>query len=264
MKQIILKNGLLSGLLVSTFMVCSMAYLYRSEGSEGSMLLGYASMLAAFTFIFIGIKNHRDKNLDGKISFLKAFLIGIGISAIASIMYVAAWGIEYHFFMPDFLEKYSSASIEKLQKSNLSTADLESKIKEIIQTSPELNIFYQGWLSGEEKSDYFLKSDCLVLPSYYEGFPNVVLEAMNNDLPVICSDTTSLPEILDNGNCGLLYSAGNQNEFIQCILKVQNSPIETYQRTQNAKERMKNKFDINKSRQQLHDLLISLNPQSQP
>ncbi len=131
MKQIILKNGLLSGLLVSTFMVCSMAYLYRSEGSEGSMLLGYASMLAAFTFIFIGIKNHRDKNLDGKISFLKAFMIGIGISAIASIMYVAAWGVEYHFFMPDFMEKYTSASIEKLQKSNLSTADLEAKIKEI-------------------------------------------------------------------------------------------------------------------------------------
>lgn len=131
MKKIIIKNGIISGLIASVFMVCSMAYLYRSEGSEGSMLLGYASMLVAFTFIFIGIKNHRDKNLDGKISFLKAFLIGIGISAIASIMYVAAWGIEYHFFMPDFLEKYSSASIEKLQKSNLSTADLEAKMKEI-------------------------------------------------------------------------------------------------------------------------------------
>ncbi len=131
MKKIIIKNGIISGLIASVFMVCSMAYLYRSEKVEGSMLLGYASMLAAFTFIFIGIKNHRDKNLDGKISFLNAFLIGIGISAIASIMYVAAWGVEYHFFMPDFLEKYTSASIEKLQKSNLSTADLEAKINEI-------------------------------------------------------------------------------------------------------------------------------------
>ena len=131
MKKIIIKNGIISGLIASVFMVCSMAYLYGSEKAEGSMLLGYASMLAAFTFVFIGIKNHRDKNLDGKISFLNAFLIGIGISAIASIMYVAAWGVEYHFFMPDFLEKYTSASIEKLQKSNLSTADLEAKINEI-------------------------------------------------------------------------------------------------------------------------------------
>ena len=131
MKKIIIKNGIISGLIASVFMVCSMAFLYRSEKAEGSMLLGYASMLVAFTFIFIGIKNYRDKNLEGKISFLKAFMIGIGISTIASIMYVAAWGVEFHFFMPDFLERYTSASIEKLQKSNLSTADLEAKIKEI-------------------------------------------------------------------------------------------------------------------------------------
>ncbi len=131
MKQIIIKNGLLSGLLVSTFMVCSMAYLYKSEGAEGSMLLGYASMLAAFSFVFLGIKKYRDSEAEGKITFFTAFKIGIAISSIASIMYTLAWAIEYHFFIPDFMEKYSSVAIEKLQKSNLSTIDLEAKIKEI-------------------------------------------------------------------------------------------------------------------------------------
>ncbi|HLO46448.1 MAG TPA: DUF4199 domain-containing protein [Leadbetterella sp.] len=131
MQKIILKNGLIAGLIVSIFMVCSMAYVYNSEHAEGSMLIGYVSMLAAFSFVFIGIKNYRDKVADGKITFFAAFKIGIAISAIASLMYVIAWGIEYHFFMPDFLEKYTGAAIEKLQKSDLSTSDLEAKIKEI-------------------------------------------------------------------------------------------------------------------------------------
>ena len=83
MKQIILKNGLISGIIVSIFMVCSMAYVYNSKHAEGSMLVGYASMLAAFSFVFIGIKNYRDKVADGRITFFTAFKIGIAISAIA-------------------------------------------------------------------------------------------------------------------------------------------------------------------------------------
>ena len=131
MQKIILKNGLIAGLAVSIFMVCSMAYVYNSEHAEGSMLIGYASMLAAFSFVFIGIKNYRDKVSDGKITFFTAFKIGIAISAIASFMYVIAWGIEFYFFMPDFLDKYILAEIEKLQKLNLSTADLDAKINEL-------------------------------------------------------------------------------------------------------------------------------------
>ncbi len=131
MQKIILKNGLIAGLIVSIFMVCSMAYVYNSEHAEGSMLIGYVSMLAAFSFVFIGIKNYRDKVADGKITFFTAFKIGIAISAIASLMYVLAWGIEFHFFMPDFLDKYVASEIDKLKTLNLSTAELETKTKEI-------------------------------------------------------------------------------------------------------------------------------------
>lgn len=131
MKQIIFKNGLIAGLIVSAFMACSMFYCYNSGHFEGSMLLGYSAMLVAFSFVFVGVKNYRDKVADGKITFFTAFKIGIAISAIASTIYVLVWAFEYHFFMPDFLEKYTGAAIEKLQKSDLSTSDLEAKIKEI-------------------------------------------------------------------------------------------------------------------------------------
>ncbi len=133
----------------------------------------------------------------------------------------------------------------------------EGKIKAIIQKYPDLKIHYQGWQSGNDKTWFFQNSHCLVIPSYYEGFPNVILEAMNSYLPVIATNTTSIPEILDNGNCGLLYNAGNREELIKCILQVKNFPKEAESRARKAKERVKNKFDIEISKRQLKEVLKS-------
>jgi hypothetical protein len=69
------------------------------------MLIGYASMLIAFSLVFVGIRNYRDKFNEGVISFGKAFKIGIMIVLIASTMYVVAWLIDYFFFIPDFFNR---------------------------------------------------------------------------------------------------------------------------------------------------------------
>lgn len=131
MKQIILKNGLIAGLAISTFTVISMAFCYRSGNFDGNMFLGFTAMFAAFSFVFVGIKKYRDTESNGKITFFKAFQIGIAISIIASLLYVLAWTIEYHFFMPDFMDKMNFSSIENLKKENLSTAELDAKIKDL-------------------------------------------------------------------------------------------------------------------------------------
>lgn len=129
MKNIIIRNGLIAGTIVSLFMVSSMYYLHASGKGEGSMLLGYASMIAAFSFVFIGIKKYRDTLGDGLITFGTAFKIGLGISVIASLMYTVAWAIEFHFFMPDFLENMISSSIEKVKKEITDPVQLAEKIQ---------------------------------------------------------------------------------------------------------------------------------------
>ncbi|MBK9934753.1 MAG: DUF4199 domain-containing protein [Cytophagaceae bacterium] len=131
MKNIIIKNGLIAGTIVSLFMVISMYYLHESGKAEGSMLLGYASMLVAFSFVFIGVKKYRDTLGEGKITFGIAFKVGLGISVIASVMYTLAWAIEYHFFMPDFMENMISATSEKLKSEIKDPVLLAEKIKEI-------------------------------------------------------------------------------------------------------------------------------------
>ena len=130
MKKNILVFGAISGFIVATWMVISMAWCY-SRGIEGSMLVGYASMILAFSLIFVGVKNYRDKYNGGIISFGKAFQMGLYISLIASTIYVLAWLVEYYVFMPDFMDRYTAHAISKAQSSGANPAELAAKVKEI-------------------------------------------------------------------------------------------------------------------------------------
>src|SRR4249919_3688188 len=98
MKKNILIYGLISGIVVSILMLVTVNYVSHCEGNidyDTSMLIGYASMIIAFSLVFVGIRNYRDKYNKGVISFGKAFKIGILIALIASTIYVIAWLIAY-------------------------------------------------------------------------------------------------------------------------------------------------------------------------
>ncbi len=131
MKRIILIYGLIAGAIVTAFMAYGVYSLNKNPDYEGSMVLGYTGMLVAFTFVFIGVKNFRDKQNGGMITFGKALKIGAWISFVASTIYVGVWLIEYYCFYPDFMEKYSAAALKKMASSGLSAAELKEKTAEM-------------------------------------------------------------------------------------------------------------------------------------
>ena len=131
MKKNIFIYGLISGLIIAVLMAVNLAIVSTSGNFDNGLLIGYASMLIAFSMIFVGIKNYRDKYNGGVISFGKAFKIGLFMTLIASTIYVIVWLIEEHFFFPDFIEKYTAHEINKLQASGISAEKLASKTKEL-------------------------------------------------------------------------------------------------------------------------------------
>jgi len=134
MKKNIIIYGLIAGIIVSVFMLVSVNYFSHCEGnvSNGtSMLIGYASMLLAFSLVFVGIRNYRDKYNNGVISFGNAFKIGILIVLIASTVYVIAWLSDFFFFMPDFMEKYSAHTLAEMKAQGASAAEVALKAKEM-------------------------------------------------------------------------------------------------------------------------------------
>jgi hypothetical protein len=136
MKKNILIYGVISGLIVSSLMLFTMNYMSHCEGSvdfDTSMVIGYASMLIAFSLVFVGIRNYRNKYNNGLISFGKAFKIGILIVLIASTFYVVAWLIDFYFFVPDFMDKYSAHMLEKLKASGTSQVEIDKQTKEMAE-----------------------------------------------------------------------------------------------------------------------------------
>jgi hypothetical protein len=135
MKKNVLVFGLISGLVVSVLMVIFTSMFCGNGNFDGGMALGYASMLLAFSFVFVGIKNYRDKYNEGFITFGKAFQIGILITLISSSMYVVTWLVEYYVFIPDFMEKYSAHMIKQAEESGATAAQLEQQVAEMAQYS---------------------------------------------------------------------------------------------------------------------------------
>ena len=134
MKKNIIIYGLIAGIVASILMQFNVHYISHCNGNvdyDTSMLIGYASMLIAFSLVFVGIRNYRDKYNGGVISFGKAFKTGILMVLIASTIYVVAWLIDFYFFVPDFAEKYSVQMLNELKASGASQTEIDKETKEM-------------------------------------------------------------------------------------------------------------------------------------
>jgi hypothetical protein len=139
MNKIIIQYGLLSGVLVGIWLVLSY-FVATDVLMDFGMFFGYASMLLAFCLIFVAINKYRLSTENGTVTFGAGFKIGLLITLIASTIYVVTWLIEYQFFVPDFMEKYSETYLKKLKESGMSEADLMAKSKEM----KEMSVMYKN------------------------------------------------------------------------------------------------------------------------
>ena len=93
------------------------------------------------------------------------------------------------------------------------------EIKTAIQKSQyKDDIIFKNYISEKEKDELYKKADLFVLPSFYEGFGLPVLEAMNYGVSVICSNASSLPEVV--GDAALLVNPNNPQEIAEAMNKI--------------------------------------------
>jgi len=70
-----------------------------------------------------------------------------------------------------------------------------------------------GWVSGKAKDHAILSSDIYVLPSYFEGLPIGILEAMINKLAVVATPVGGIPDVIESSKTGILVEEKNVNEL---------------------------------------------------
>lgn len=130
MRRVILTFGLISGGILSVMMLLTIPFQDRI-GFDRGMVIGYTTMVIAFLMVYFGVRSFRDNVAGGTVTFGRAFRVGLGITAVASVCYVATWQVVYHKLAPDFMDKYMAYSIEKARASGASDVELATKRQEL-------------------------------------------------------------------------------------------------------------------------------------
>ena len=134
MRKIVLTYGLIAGAILSLMMLVTIPVQDRIGFDKGAVI-GYTTMVIAFLMIFFGVRSYRDNVAGGSVGFGRALGVGLLITAIASICYVATWQLIYYRLAPDFLDKYSAYTIEKAKTSGASDAVIAARTQETAEFS---------------------------------------------------------------------------------------------------------------------------------
>jgi len=100
-------------------------------GFDKGLIIGYTTMVLAFMLVFFGIRSYRENVNQGRISWGRAFAVGILITLVACICYVVAWQILYFNFMPDILDKYAIHQVEKAKAAGATQQAIDAQLKEM-------------------------------------------------------------------------------------------------------------------------------------
>jgi len=88
-------------------------------------------MVAAFLLVFFGVRAYRDQVAGGWLTFGRGFVVGLLITVVASVCYVATWEVIYFKMAPGFAEKYAAYAIESVKRSGASQEKIDATTRQM-------------------------------------------------------------------------------------------------------------------------------------
>lgn len=87
------------------------------------------------------------------------------------------------------------------------------------------NLMYLGWQDRVQLAEVFRSVSAVVMPSRWESFGLVAMEAMSYGTPVVASDTCSLPELVHDGLTGWLFTSEDVDDLVRVLHQVPATPL---------------------------------------
>ena len=115
--------------------------------------------------------------------------------------------------IPLVVEEYDNVSFILTGGENVSKVQPECEEMGIIKY-----VNFWGWIKEEEKIKLYNSVDMLLLPSYNEGLPYVIIEALAAGIPIISTPVGGIPEVVEDGKNGFIIDFGDYNALAKRIL----------------------------------------------
>ena len=131
-----LRIGLIYGLIAGAIVVGLGTLVFRLSGGFDHAygeLFGYATMLVALSMVFFGIRQYRRQQEEEHFTFGQGLQVGLLISLVAAVIYVASWMIYYNSGGgQEMMDGYFQQQVEQVQQSaDLSSDEKEAKLAEM-------------------------------------------------------------------------------------------------------------------------------------
>jgi glycosyltransferase involved in cell wall biosynthesis len=98
--------------------------------------------------------------------------------------------------------------------------DDEAMLRQLADGLP--NVVFEGWV--DNVGDYLAAFDLFIMPSNKEGIGGILLDAMDRTFPIIASRVGGVPEIVHDGENGVLIEPGSPDQLQAAILRLYNDP----------------------------------------
>lgn len=128
----------------------------------------------------------------------------------------------------------------------LIVGEMEQELDPLDEESLHLLLHHSGVCYMGEQNDvrpFYAVSDVFVLPSYREGFPNVVLEAGAMGVPSIVTNINGANEIIMNGENGVIIEPQSEEKLFQAMQKFISEPEQVHKLAKNCRNIIAEKFD---------------------
>ncbi|NPD90894.1 glycosyltransferase family 4 protein [Xylanibacter muris] len=103
--------------------------------------------------------------------------------------------------------------------------EFENEIKKLIKDNNlEDVVQFEGWVNGEKKVELLEWANCFILPSYNEGLPISILEAMSYGMPVVSTPVGGITEVVKNGENGVIVEPGNKEQIWNALKHYLDNP----------------------------------------
>lgn len=108
-----------------------------------------------------------------------------------------------------------------------------------------------GWITGEQKQKYLEECDIFVLPTYFEGQPVSVLEAMAASCAVVASRVGGIPMMIDGEENGIFVEPKNEKSLLRALDRVLGDAALCGRMGEKAQEKVKKEFSLEENMKRL-------------
>ena len=131
----------------------------------------------------------------------------------------------------------------------------EKAIRQLIEEKGvTANTVFPGWVRGETKDKLLREADVFFLPSYNEGMPMSVLDAMGYGLPVVSTNVGGISKIVPDGENGYCCEAGNTEIFADRIIHLLSDDKWRYTASISSIEIVRKGYSLNAHLQRLESV----------